>query len=202
MSEPIPESVPASANPHRKPAKRARLTDPISQQAATVQALFAKPDQEIKIPSSELTQHNGRAPPEIVSNVQGSSAGAGSGEFHVYKASRRREYERLRQMDEEVEKEKEDEKYEREAAERRKKDEEETAKKRRKREMKKGKGKGGKGGQKAGDVQKANSKVQARAENAGADVPAGAEVVKEGEVQVGEVKQEEGLIICDDDGEV
>ena len=32
-------------------------------------------------------------------NVQGSSAGAGSGEFHVYKQSRRREYERLKIMD-------------------------------------------------------------------------------------------------------
>lgn len=33
-------------------------------------------------------------------NVQGSTAGAGSGEFHVYKQSRRREYERLKIMDE------------------------------------------------------------------------------------------------------
>lgn len=38
-------------------------------------------------------------------NVQGSSAGAGSGEFHVYKASRRREYERLKIMEEETQKE-------------------------------------------------------------------------------------------------
>ena len=157
MSEPIPESVPTSANPNRRPLKKQRVNDPISQQAATVQALFAKPDQEIKIPSNEVGQHNGRAPPEIVSNVQGSSAGAGSGEFHVYKASRRREYERLRAMDEEVENEKEDEKYAREAEERRKMDEEETAKKRRKREMKKMKGKkGGKG------AEAASNKIQAR----------------------------------------
>jgi hypothetical protein len=39
-----------------------------------------------------------RAPVEMMKNVQGSSAGAGSGEFHVYKQSRRREYERLRIM--------------------------------------------------------------------------------------------------------
>lgn len=36
----------------------------------------------------------------MMKNVQGSSAGAGSGEFHVYKAGRRREYERLKAMDE------------------------------------------------------------------------------------------------------
>lgn len=204
MSEPIPESVPTSASSSRRPVKKQRLNDPISQQAATVQALFAKPDQEIKIPSSELAQHSGRAPPEIVSNVQGSSAGAGSGEFHVYKASRRREYERLRQMDEEVEKEKEDEKYEREAAERRKKDEEETAKKRRKREMKKAKGK--KGGAKG--VEASNNKVQARADtsadtsavvNGGSKVAGAAGKEDENAEQAIEAKQEEGLIICDDD---
>jgi hypothetical protein len=41
-----------------------------------------------------------RPPREMMKNVQGSSAGAGSGEFHVYKASRRREYERLKLLEE------------------------------------------------------------------------------------------------------
>ena len=40
----------------------------------------------------------------MMKNVQGSSAGAGSGEFHVYKASRRREYERLKMMEEQAQK--------------------------------------------------------------------------------------------------
>ncbi|KAH8828045.1 hypothetical protein DL96DRAFT_1709353 [Flagelloscypha sp. PMI_526] len=46
-----------------------------------------------------------RAPREMMKNVQGSSAGAGSGEFHVYKAGRRREYERLAIMQEQSAKE-------------------------------------------------------------------------------------------------
>jgi len=41
---------------------------------------------------------------EMMKNVQGSSAGAGSGEFHVYKASRRREYERLKALNDGTEK--------------------------------------------------------------------------------------------------
>lgn len=40
-----------------------------------------------------------RPPPEMVKNVQGSASAAGSGEFHVYKHSRRREYERLKMME-------------------------------------------------------------------------------------------------------
>ena len=41
-----------------------------------------------------------RPPKDMMKNVQGSSAGAGSGEFHVYKANRRREYERVKLMEE------------------------------------------------------------------------------------------------------
>jgi hypothetical protein len=72
-----------------------------------------------------------------VANVQGSSAGAGSGEFHVYKASRRREYERMRLMDEELTVEKANEEFERKREEARRKDEAKTEKNRRKREKRK-----------------------------------------------------------------
>jgi hypothetical protein len=104
MSEPIPESIPTSSDrKSHRPTKKRALT-PLSQQSQQVEALFANPDREITLPSGPKAK-TAPLPPEIVANVQGSSAGAGSGEFHVYKASRRREYERLRLMDEEVERE-------------------------------------------------------------------------------------------------
>ncbi|KAK7413162.1 hypothetical protein QQX98_007988, partial [Neonectria punicea] len=137
MSAPGPESVPTSADPRsHRPTKKRALT-PVSAQAASVDALFAKPEQYIRIPdpadpsSSALVR---APPPEIVTNVQGSSAGAGSGEFHVYKASRRREYERLREMDQDVKRDKDHIQFEKEKAERERRDEERTRKNREKRE--------------------------------------------------------------------
>ncbi|KAL2008365.1 hypothetical protein VTN00DRAFT_8347 [Thermoascus crustaceus] len=136
MSEPIPESVPTSADPRSKrPLKRRALT-PVAEQATQIESLFRDPTKEIQIPepSKPRTSASLPPPPEIVANVQGSSAGAGSGEFHVYKASRRREYERLRLMEEEVKREKADEEFERKREETKRKDEEKTEKNRKKRE--------------------------------------------------------------------
>ncbi|KAL8874895.1 MAG: hypothetical protein Q9192_009129, partial [Flavoplaca navasiana] len=147
MSEPIPESIPTSADPRSKrPLKRRALT-PVSAQANQLEALFAKPDVSIPLPSTTVSKRSTLAPPpEIVANVQGSSAGAGSGEFHVYKASRRREYERVKQMEEQVAREKADEEYERTMEEKRKRDEEKTSRNKKRRErMKARKGKKGKG---------------------------------------------------------
>jgi hypothetical protein len=143
MSENIPQSVPTSSS-HR-PNKKPRLA-PNASHSAQLEALFANPDREIKLPSGPKGAV-AQAPPEIVANVQGSSAGAGSGEFHVYKASRRREYERLRIMDEEVEKEERDKEWEEKRAKAREEEEEKVRKNREKREKAKArKGKKGKSG--------------------------------------------------------
>ncbi|KAF1917753.1 hypothetical protein BDU57DRAFT_514170 [Ampelomyces quisqualis] len=135
MSEPIPESIPTSADPRSKRPTKKRALTPRSEHASSVEALFAKPHRNIAIPpSSTVVGRSSAAPPEIVANVQGSSAGAGSGEFHVYKASRRREYERMRLMDEEVQQEEEEKAAKERREELEKKDRAKTEKNRLKRE--------------------------------------------------------------------
>lgn len=148
MSEPGPESIPTSADPRtRRPTKRRALT-PYGTQASELETLMRDPNKELKLPapSKPKTSASLPPPPEIVANVQGSSAGAGSGEFHVYKASRRREYERLGLMQREVDQDKADEEWQRKREEARREDEERTEKNRRKREKRrvaKGRGQSG-----------------------------------------------------------
>lgn len=145
MSENIPESVPTSQDPNsRRPLKR-RALSPSSKQANDVFALFANPEQDIPVTNSGVGARRSALPPppEIVANVQGSSAGAGSGEFHVYKASRRREYERLRVMEEESREEKEEADFQERKEENVRKDEQRLGKNRKRREKQKAR-KGGK----------------------------------------------------------
>ncbi|PGH04972.1 hypothetical protein AJ79_06929 [Helicocarpus griseus UAMH5409] len=205
MSEPIPESVPTSHDPRSKrPLKRRALT-PVSEQATQIDSLFKDPSKPLNLPPSSKprTSTSLAPPPEIVANVQGSSAGAGSGEFHVYKASRRREYERLRLMEEELKMEKEDEGFEKRREEARRRDEEKTEKNRRKREKKKAAAaaakKGGKKGaadvemrdgeKKGGDSEdKGNGEVGGDGEKV-----AGVEGITDGDAET------PGVIIHDDD---
>lgn len=72
-------------------------------QRAQLNKLFKDPSKPVYIPPPPK-EKTIRAPREMMKNVQGSSAGAGSGEFHVYKANRRREYERIKLMEEEARK--------------------------------------------------------------------------------------------------
>ncbi|XP_015263505.1 PREDICTED: PRKR-interacting protein 1 isoform X2 [Gekko japonicus] len=67
-------------------------------------------------------------------SLAGSSAGAGSGEFHVYRHLRRREYQRQDFMDAMAEKQKLDEEYQKRLEKNKIVAEEQTAKRRRKRQ--------------------------------------------------------------------
>ncbi|KAI8054155.1 uncharacterized protein B0P05DRAFT_561109 [Gilbertella persicaria] len=93
-------SSPPLDNETEQRKNRHNLT-PQQKQQEQLNRLFEKIDTPVAIP--ERTQ--GRpfiAPPkDFVRNVAGSSAGAGSGDFHVYRAQRRREYARLKSMEEE-----------------------------------------------------------------------------------------------------
>lgn len=170
------------------------------------------PDRPVALPpTSSEAKASMAPPPEIVANVQGSSAGAGSGEFHVYKASRRREYERLRAMDEEAAKEEGDAKWEEERRRKEVEDEERLRKNREKRnKRKKGKGKGGKesGREDSMDVEEGEGKtnvkkvvkvtqVRREGDEDGKDQEGSNAVV--GSVGVAQVMRENGITIHDDD---
>jgi len=75
--------------------------------------------------------------PEFVRNVMGSSAGAGSGEFHVYRHLRRKEYARQKFIQEKAHKELLDDEYHQKLEENKILAEEATAKRRAKRLKKK-----------------------------------------------------------------
>ncbi|KAI0275554.1 hypothetical protein BGY98DRAFT_1081156 [Russula aff. rugulosa BPL654] len=105
---------------------------------------------------------------EMMKNVQGSSAGAGSGEFHVYKASRRREYERLKAINDGAEKELVLRDFEERKRQREEEAEAKTAKNRAKRQKKKARAKGVKpaeGGGKAAGASEEQSLKKRRVVN-------------------------------------
>lgn len=211
MSEPIPESVPTSADPRsRRPLKKTRITNPNAPAMATqkflIDNLMLEPDRPIHLPSASKSPDI-PAPPEIVANVQGSSAGAGSGEFHVYKASRRREYERLRVMGEEARKEGERKEWEEKKEEVGRRDEEKTERRRRARERRRKKAKGKDGGNKVDEEEEDDDDdTQTKGEEIrppGAVLGSGGQR-KEGhgvtnDVGVAKLVEENGITIHDDD---
>ncbi|KAF9227416.1 DUF1168-domain-containing protein [Gyrodon lividus] len=137
-----------SASPAPGSATRHALT-PLERQRSQLERLLKDPSKPAHVPLApkEKTIRPAR---EMMKNVQGSSAGAGSGEFHVYKASRRREYERLKMMEEQSRKEEETAEFEQKRKEAEDLAEAKTAKNRAKRHKKKERAKA-KPSDKAGD---------------------------------------------------
>ncbi|EPQ31432.1 uncharacterized protein PFL1_00767 [Pseudozyma flocculosa PF-1] len=127
-----PQAGPSAASPIRK---RHHL-DPHEQQARALEKLLAHPERQVHIPAPPR-EKSIRPPREIQKNVVGSSAGAGSGEFHVYKHARRREYERIKLMEDGANKIMQAEEFARQHAAKVMQDEAKTDKNRAKREKKK-----------------------------------------------------------------
>lgn len=105
---------------------------PTDLQRMKLERLMENPEKPVIIPDPPK-QKKTISVPEFVRNVMGSSAGAGSGEFHVYRHLRRKEYARQKYIEEKAAKEKLDEEFHKKIEENRKKAELKTAKKRAKR---------------------------------------------------------------------
>uniref|UniRef100_A0A3P8T891 PRKR interacting protein 1 n=1 Tax=Amphiprion percula TaxID=161767 RepID=A0A3P8T891_AMPPE len=106
---------------------------PAEEQRLKLERLMRNPDKMAPIPDRPK-EWNPRAPPEFVRDVMGSSAGAGSGEFHVYRHLRRREYQRQDFLDKMAEKQDKDLDYLDKVEQNKQKAEERTAKRRKKRD--------------------------------------------------------------------
>ncbi|PWN96144.1 DUF1168-domain-containing protein [Tilletiopsis washingtonensis] len=130
----------AAAGPSRTP----RPQTPQEVQAAAVARLLANPERAVRLPGPPKEKEL-RAPRDMIKNVSGSSAGAGSGEFHVYKHARRREYERVKLMEDKAKKEEETAAFAKRQAELAASTDAKTLKNRAKRDKKKARAKGGAG---------------------------------------------------------
>ncbi|XP_071446029.1 PRKR-interacting protein 1 homolog [Hetaerina americana] len=105
-------------------------------QRLKLEKLMKNPDKIVPIP--ERPKSKSLPPvPDFVRNVMGSSAGAGSGEFHVYRHLRRKEYARQKFIQEKGVKESLEDVYHRKVEENKQAADERTAKKRAKRQKKK-----------------------------------------------------------------
>ncbi|KAG7314550.1 hypothetical protein KOW79_021853 [Hemibagrus wyckioides] len=125
------------SKPGKPPKKESQpliiAKNPAEEQRLKLEKLMRNPDKPAPIPERPK-EWSPRAAPEFVRDVMGSSAGAGSGEFHVYRHLRRREYQRQDFLDRISDKQKLDEDYLEKIKENQQAAEERTAKRRKKRE--------------------------------------------------------------------
>lgn len=110
-------------------------------QRRRIEKLMENPEKLVELPDTSMSLRKQYEPPEFVRNVMGSGAGAGSGEFHVYRHLRRKEMTRLKEMDEMSQMERLDAEFKAKLEETKRKAQERTLKKRMKRGKKKKKGK-------------------------------------------------------------
>lgn len=130
-------------------------------QREKLEKLMKNPEKPVAIPDPKAEKDPNKAP-EFVYNVMGSSAGAGSGEFHVYRQVRRKEFARQKVMNEMKTAEELNEAYHAKLQENERMAEERTAKKREKRLKKKQKAKSG--GKKAKKVEVEEKKSESESE--------------------------------------
>ncbi|KAJ3106801.1 hypothetical protein HDU97_005508 [Phlyctochytrium planicorne] len=104
-----------------------------------IERLMNRIEKPITIP--ERRDGTLKGPKDFVRNVQGSSAGAGSGEFHVYRALRRKEYARLKMMETKSKEEESRKEFQAHLDAIKQAEDEKTAKKREKRKKRKQGGK-------------------------------------------------------------
>ncbi|KAJ2489547.1 hypothetical protein IWW37_003893 [Coemansia sp. RSA 2050] len=113
----------------RKPSNTA-----LAKQRAHIENLMQNVDKPIELPQPGSKKPLLKPPPEIVLNVRGSSAGAGSSDFHTYRELRRKEHLRIKLMEAEAAEDAIGEEFNREREALKRQDEEKTAKNRAKRQ--------------------------------------------------------------------
>jgi len=104
-------------------------------QRRKIEKMMADPEKFADLPETSNSRKK-YEPPDFVRNVMGSSAGAGSGEFHVYRHLRRKELSRLKELEEMSHSEKLDQEFKKRLEESKQKARERTLKKKMKRDRK------------------------------------------------------------------
>lgn len=162
----------------KKPTEKKKFVvrTPTDVQRIRLEKLMANPQKEIVIntvrtkKSADLSE----AVPNFVRNVMGSSAGAGSGEFHVYRHLRRKEFARQKQIEQKSRQEQLDDEFQEKIEQNKLKAESRTAKKRAKRLKQKEKAKQRKLNPKASadESKSASSDEESADEDDGTETPA------------------------------